>query len=177
MSAGQNPEVDAGLGKSFGTALRLIVGWFCVLIGLLNLLAEADRRTGASDFAYLIFHVVLVVGGVMLLALGRLADDPGPVGYAAGGAVATIGLVGSAVPVISSVCCMSTSGARHGFPFSFLARADGGAGGWHIDGPHLIADLLFWGFAGLLAMVAVALFRRVTSATPIRARGTVGGLP
>ena len=47
---------------------------------------------------------------------------------------------------------MSTFAVRHGFPFTFLARDDGG--GWHVDSQHLIADLLFWGFAGLLALVA-----------------------
>jgi hypothetical protein len=29
-----------GLWTSFGTALRLIVGWFCVAIGVLNLLDD-----------------------------------------------------------------------------------------------------------------------------------------
>jgi hypothetical protein len=172
----------AGPWRSFGAAARLIVGWFAILIGLLNLLAEADRRTDA-DVPVLVFQSMLVVGGILLLALGRLAPDPGPAGYAVGAAVATIGLVGSAVPVITSVCCMSAFGVRHGFPFTFLAR-DGDAGPWHADGHRLVADLLFWGFVGLLALVAVALFRRIASPTvrartgpPLPAGGTVGGLP
>ena len=163
MSAAGKAKADDGLRISVGTALRLIVGWFSIVIGILNLLADADRRTGESDLPYLIFHCLLVVGGIMLLGLGWLAEDPGLVGYVAGGAVATIGLVLSSLPVTNSVCCMFVFGVRHGFPFTFLARNDGTAARWHADTQHLIADLLFWGYAGLLTLVVVALFRRIAS--------------
>jgi hypothetical protein len=156
-------SADAGLWIPFGIALRLIVGWFCIVIGLLNMLAETDRRGGGSDIPFWVFHCMLVVGGIVLIALDWLAEDPGLVGYVAGGAVATLGLVLSGLPVISSVCCMFAFGVRHGFPFTFLARGQGDAGRWHVDSQHLIADLLFWGYAGLLTLVAVALCRRFTS--------------
>jgi hypothetical protein len=181
-------------------AVRLIVGWFSVLIGILNLLAEADRRTGGSDVPFLLFHCMLVAGGIMLLGLSRLAADPGLPGYATGGAVATIGLVVSTLPVTNSVCCMAGSGERHGFPFTLLGRDAPAASRWQIDVEHLVADLLFWGYAGLLVLVLIALFRRITSRhgdAPVRNRhaepvahaeqartgqpspadGTVGGLP
>jgi hypothetical protein len=71
----------------------------------------------------------------------------------------------SSVPVNNAVCCMTAFDVRHGYPFTLAARdvAAGGAGRWHIDGQHLLADLLFWGYAGLLALVAVALARAVTA--------------
>lgn len=186
---------DAGLWISFGTAVRLFVGWFSIVIGLLNLLAEADRRTGEPDTPYLLFHGVLILGGIMLLTLGWLAEDPGRAGYVAGGAMATIGLLASALPATNSLCCM----VGHGFPFTFRGRAESVAQS-RTDLEHLVADLLFWGYAGLLVLVIVALFRRVTSRPaaeeppiapgrsghaepaaladqPLPAGKTVGGLP
>jgi hypothetical protein len=69
------------------------------------------------------------------------------------------------VPVTNTVCCLSAFDVRHGFPFSFLARYDqrGDAGRWHLDGQHLVADLLFWAYAGLLVVALVALLRRLTA--------------
>jgi hypothetical protein len=166
------PEVDSqedespGLWTSFGIALRLIVGWFCVAIGTLNLLVEMDRHGGQPDTAYLMFHAMLVVGGAALLAVGPLGRGPGPVGYTAGGVVATAGMLVSAIPVTNTVCCMSAFAVRHGYPFTFLARNEGRVGRWHIDSQHLLADLLFWGYAGLLVLVVVALFRQGTTADP-----------
>jgi hypothetical protein len=64
-----------GLWASFGTALRLIVGWFCLAIGVLNLLAEFDRSSREPDGPYLTFHLMLLVGGVVLLALAWIAPS------------------------------------------------------------------------------------------------------
>lgn len=159
-------DPEDGLWTSFGSALRLIVGWFSVTIGLLNLLVEADRTTGEADPAYLVFHAVLVVGGGVLLAAPWLGRDPGRAGYVTGGLVAAAGMIAGAVPVRNTVCCLSAFDERHGYPFSIAARDD--AARWHVDSQHLIADLLFWGYAGLLALVVVALVRRLT-----RRRATV----
>ena len=143
-----------GLWTSFGTALRLIVGWFCVAIGVLNLLVGVDWTGGDPDTAYVTFHGMLVVGGLLLLSLSRLVRRPGTIGYLAGGLVAAAGLLVGSIPVNNTVCCMTGFAIRHGWPFTFLAR-DEQAGRWHVDSQHLLADLLFWGYAGLIAMATV----------------------
>jgi hypothetical protein len=161
MSQPEPPEDDddeaPGLWESFFTALRLIVGWFCIAIGVLNLIVEADRNTGRPDMPYFVFHTMLFVGGIVLLALSWLVERPGIVAYVSGGVVAAAGLVITGVPVTNTVCCMWAFDVRHGWPFTFMARDDGR---WHIDSQHLLADLLFWGYAGLIVLVAVSLIHR-----------------
>ena len=56
---------------------------------------------------------------------------------------------------------MTSFAVRHGYPFVFAARTEDGAS-WHVDGERLLADLLFWGYAGLIALIIVASVRRVT---------------
>lgn len=154
-------EAEPGLWGSFGAALRLIVGWFCIAIGLLNLVVELDRTDGAPDGAYLLFHVVLVIGGVLLVGLGWIGAQPGVVGYVTGGTVMLAGLVFSALPENDAECCMTAFEQRHGYPFTLAARHAGDR--WHIDSQHFLADLLFWGYLGLIALLAVSLLRRATS--------------
>jgi hypothetical protein len=153
-------EDDApGLWTSFGTALRLIVGWFCVAIGVLNLLVELDQSRRQPDGAYLTFHFVLLVGGVVLLALTFINPRPGVPGWVAGVAITLAGMVASAVPATTTICCLSAFAVRHGFPFTFLARHDA-TDRWHVDSQHTLADLLFWAYVGLFVLIAVSLFRR-----------------
>ncbi|MEU8229463.1 hypothetical protein AB0C12_07630 [Actinoplanes sp. NPDC048967] len=148
------PTGAPGLWGSFGGGLRLLVGWFSVAIAILNVLVDMDH---APDRAYLLFHAMLLVGGSLLISLGRSAAGTGPAGWSAGAALLVGGMLFSALPVIDAVCCMTTFSVRHGYPFTFLARNDGG--GWHVDSQHLLADLLFWAYAGL---VLLALARRAT---------------
>jgi hypothetical protein len=148
-----------GLWTSFGTALRLIVGWFCVAIGVLNLLVELDQSSRQPDGAYLTFHFVLLIGGVLLLALAFINPRPGLFGYLAGATVTIAGLLASAIPATTTICCMSAFAVRHGFPFTFMARHDA-ADRWHIDSQHALADLMFWGYTGLFVLIAVSLFHR-----------------
>ncbi len=155
----EDEDEAPGLWTSFGTALRLIVGWFCVAIGVLNLLVELDRSGRQPDGAYLTFHFVLLIGGVVLLALAFINPRFGPLGYVVGGAVALAGMVASTVPATKTICCLSAFAVRHGFPFTFLARHDS-AGRWHVDSQHTLADLLFWGYVGLFVMIVVSLFHR-----------------
>ncbi|AGZ46095.1 hypothetical protein AFR_39205 [Actinoplanes friuliensis DSM 7358] len=153
-------EEAPGLWESFGAALRLIVGWFSIAIGILNLLVELDRGS-AADGAYLLFHAMLLVGGVLMVSLAWIAARPGVAGWSAGGGVLAAGMLASGVPASDALCCLSAYAVRHGYPFSFAARdADGGR--WHVDSQHLLADLLFWGYAGLIVLVVVALARRAT---------------
>jgi hypothetical protein len=153
---------EPGLWTSFGTALRLIVGWFCVAIGALNLLVEMDRPSGISDGPYLIFHAVWLVGGVVLLALASIAPNPGLPGYLIGALVTAAGMIISAVPATTTVCCLSSFSVRHGYPFVFLARnvGTGDAGRWHFDNQHALADLMFWAYLGLISLIVASLFRR-----------------
>jgi hypothetical protein len=176
MSAVGNLEAESeagledeapGLWQSFGTALRLIVGWFSVAIGVLNLLVELDRQTGAADAPYLIFHFMLLVGGALLLGLDWLAPRPGTLGYLAGAAILLLGTLTSALPATTTVCCMSAFTVRHGYPFIFAAHDDGLR--WHIDSQHLLADLMFWGYAGLIVLVVISLLRGARGAS-----GSVG---
>src|SRR4051794_13686117 len=152
VSSVGNAEVDddeldeegPGLWESFFTALRLIVGWFCVAIGVVNLLVEVDRVDGEPDTGYFVFHAVLIVGGLVLLGVTWLGRRPGAPGYLTGVLVAAAGMAVSAVTVTSSQCCLRGFGVRHGWPFAFVARDDaaGEAGRWHVDSQHLLADLL-----------------------------------
>ena len=159
-------EEAPGLWTSFGTALRLIVGWFCVAIGVLNLVVELDRKTGEADGPYLIFHATLLVGGVLLLSLAWIGPRPGVPGYVAGAVTLAAGTVISAIPVVSTVCCMTAFATRHGFPYTFVARNEGQR--WHIDSQHLLADLLFWGYVGLIVLLVVSLVRPAPESEPPR---------
>jgi hypothetical protein len=154
-----------GRWDSISAGLRLLVGWFSVAIAVLNLLTELDR---APERAYLLFHAVLLIGGALLIVVDPEAAGTGPVAGSTGGAVLVAGTLVSALPVNTAACCMSGFAVRHGYPFAFLARAEGGS--WHLDSQHLLADLLFWGYAGLVVLVLVTLTRRIT-----QHRGGAGG--
>ena len=145
---------EPGLLASSLTTLRLIAGWAGVALGVL------DLAMGLHTFAYVVFHVVLLIAGMLLLGLGRTGRRPGRTAWLAGGLVAGVGLVGTAVPAIAVECCARGYAVRHGFPFTMLARDPGG---WWLDGARTLADLVFWTCAGLLVLVAVT---RLTSARP-----------
>lgn len=164
-------DVPPGLWESFGTALRLIVGWFCVAIGVLNLVVEFDRPAGTHDGPFFLFHGMLLVGGALLLALGWIAPRPGVIGYTAFGAIMVLGTAMSAVPATTTVCCLSAFPQRHGFPFT-LAGHDAG-GRWHVDSQHVLADLMFWGYAGLVVLIVIAVLRGTVGSRD----ESVGGVP
>jgi hypothetical protein len=164
-------DAQPGLWESFGTAVRLIVGWFCVAIGLLNLVVEADRRPGTPDRTYLLYHAMLLVSGALVLALGSIRPRPGVSGYAAFGAILVLGTAITAIPATVTVCCLSGFGERHGFPFTLVGHNAGGR--WHLDSPHLLADLMFWGGAGLIVLVLMVVLRDPVGSPD----ETVGGVP
>jgi hypothetical protein len=144
---------------SFGAGLRLIVGWLSILVGLLDLGTELDRGGTAPDGAYLLFHAVLVAGGVLLISAAWVGAGPGLAGYTLCVAVMAAGLLVSALPRHDAGCCMTALAVRHGYPFTLAGRAGAGTH-WQVDGERLAADLLFWAYAGLVVLIVVALARR-----------------
>jgi hypothetical protein len=142
MSAEQWPSIPA--------VLRVMSGWLLVGIGLLDLAVEFDGGLAGS---YLIFHVMITAGGVLLLLRQRPA--PSRAGYATAAALIVVAFVATAVPG-TSACCMEDYPGRHGYPFPFL----GVGGGLHVDPLYLGADLIFWGCASLLAAVVLAIAER-----------------
>ncbi|MDI6099717.1 hypothetical protein QLQ12_14025 [Actinoplanes sp. NEAU-A12] len=178
MSAEKWPSIPA--------VLRVMAGWFMLGIGLLNLAVEID---GGLTGAYLMFHVVLGLGGVLMLL--RRRPVPSRAGCAIAGVLALAGMVSTALPGTSRCCLEDPPG--HGYPYPFL----GTGGGVHVEPAYLVVDLIFWGCAGLLAMVVLAVAERALpqrrtpidlrryrghaepaamSATPDRAGENVGGL-
>jgi hypothetical protein len=153
-------DENPGFWASLAMVSRLVGGWLCVAVGVLDLMVELDRRSGPADWPYLLFHVVLVMGGALLLGLTWLGPSPGTLGYLAAGAVAVGGMIIGTVPATTTMCCLPEFAVRHGFPFTFLARTTGDAQRWHVDGPYAVADLLFWGFAGLITLIVISVFRR-----------------
>ena len=154
------------LWASSAIGARLIVGWACVAVGVL------DLSMGLAPRPYLIFHVVLLAGGLLLLSIGKLPRHPSPIGYAVTAALAVLALALAALPRTSDVCCMRDLAIRHGYPLTVLAWDDGQAR--HFSAVHAVADLLFWCLAGLFPLVAVALAvpRRRATATSAAGAGT-----
>ncbi|MDT5034595.1 MAG: hypothetical protein QOC94_4766, partial [Actinoplanes sp.] len=75
------------------------------------------------------------------------------------------------IPATVTVCCLSGFGERHGFPFTLVGHNAGGR--WHLDSPHLLADLMFWGGAGLIVLVLMVVLRDPVGSPD----ETVGGVP
>jgi hypothetical protein len=154
-NAGQQAENDGS--DPWGPTLavvRIIAGWAGTAIGALNLSMGIDTSPGTTDGPYLVFHLVLLIGGALLLAMGRLRKAPKGAAWAVGGLVAGLGLALSALPATSTVCCLRGFAVRHGFPFTMLGR---NTGGWHVALGHVVADLLFWGLVGLAVLVLFTL--------------------
>jgi hypothetical protein len=134
------PE-DQGPLASFLIVARLMVGWCCTALGALGLLM------GFGDARYVTYHVVLLVGGLALIAFRPMVRRPRPIAYLIGGAVTVLGLVGSALPRDSHAVCCRLSGYAHphGFPLAFLASG-------HLDPWRAFADLLFWALVGMIPL-------------------------
>ena len=177
----------AELWPSVPAVLRVMAGWFLLGIGALNLAVEVD---GGLTGAYPVFHVGLLVGGSLLLTRHRLQATRA--GYLLGALTLLAGMIAGAVPDTSR-CCLAEFPERRGYPYPFLGSGDG----THLDPGYLIADLIFWGCAGLLVLVVVTVIERrlperrtpvdlayvgrhaepnAMSATPDRTDENVGGL-
>jgi hypothetical protein len=179
--------MSAELWPSIPAVLRVMTGWFLLGIGLLNLSVEAD---GGLTGAYLVFHSMIALGGVLLLL--RRRPVPGRAGHLLAAVLVPVGIVATTWPDTSG-CCMDAHPSRHGYPFPFL----GLGGGVHVEPLYLAADLVFWSCAWLVTVVALALIERglperrtpvdlsrygghaepgAMSATPDRTGENVGGL-
>ncbi|MBL7254860.1 hypothetical protein [Paractinoplanes lichenicola] len=146
----QAAEDEPGSLASMIATLRLILGWACVALGVLNL------AMGLVSATYVTFHVVLLITGLLLLGAGRVGRLPSGVAALAGAGVALAGLVGTAIPALAVECCSSGYVTRHGFPFTMLARDPGG---WRFDPARTVADLLFWLCVAVIVALVVAQVR------------------
>ena len=141
--------MSAELWPSIPAVLRVMTGWGLVGVSLLDLAVEVD---GGLTRTYLLFHLIVGVGGVLLLARRPSPSRAGGL-VAAGLAVAALAL--TALPG-SAGCCPAGHPGRHGFPFPFLGNGDG----LHVESFYLAADLIFWACAGLLLATVVAVAER-----------------
>ncbi|GAA2640730.1 hypothetical protein [Paractinoplanes durhamensis] len=158
----QAADEETGL-SSYLSMTRLLVGWACLALGVLNLAMGVTGATGGIDVPYLIFHLVVAAAGIILLGAGVLRRRPGPAAWLTGTLITLAGLLISALPHTSAaVCCRSDYDTRHGFPFTLLAEKDDH---WRLDTGHALVDLLFWACIGIFALLAVMV---ATPATPAR---------
>ncbi|GAA2886218.1 hypothetical protein Acy02nite_41890 [Actinoplanes cyaneus] len=127
---------------SIPTVLRVMTGWFLFGVGVL------DLATGADGVVFVVFHVMVALGGVVLLGLHRVR--PSRAGYLAAALVTVAGL-GAGLLVDTDRCCLADYPQRRGFPFPFLGLGRG----VHPDLRQLGSDLVFWACAGLVATVLV----------------------
>jgi hypothetical protein len=133
------------------TGARLLFGWAYVAVAVL------DLTMGFETGPYLLFHLVLLTGGLLLLGLGRLHKPPTPFAYVVITALAVATLVLAAIPPTSSACCMRDLDVRHGYPLTVLGWDHGQQ--LHFAPAHTVADVAFWFLAWLLLRAVVTELR------------------
>jgi hypothetical protein len=126
---------------------RLLAGWACTAVAVL------DLSMGLEPGSYLLFHLVLLVGGLLLLGFGKLPRTPNPSGYGVTLALAVLATVLTALPSTSTICCLRTFDVRHGYPLALLAWNPGQHR--HFAPAHALADLVFWFLIGLVLLSLV----------------------
>jgi hypothetical protein len=142
---------DGDLRTTLVVGARLLCGWACVAMALLDLLM------GVETGPYLVFHLVLLAGGLFLLGLGKLPKPLKPFEYAVITSLAIVTTVATALPTSDAACCMRGLDVRHGYPLTLL--------GWnhgrpvHFAPAHTFAALTFWFLAWLLLRVFVGTLR------------------
>jgi hypothetical protein len=139
---------DGDLRTILLTGSRLLAGWGFIAAAVLDLV------TGFETGPYLVFHLVLLAGGLLLLQ-----KPLRPVNYAVITALAVLTVLVSAVPSNEQACCMRGLDVRHGYPLTAL--------GWnhrqaaHFAPAHTIADLAFWFLAWMTVSFLIStVFRR-----------------
>jgi hypothetical protein len=126
---------------------RLLAGWACTAVAVL------DLSMGLEPGSYLVFHLVLLAGGLLLLGLGKLPKTLNPVGYGVISALAVLATVLTALPSTGGTCCLRTLDVRHGYPLTLLAWDQGQPR--HFAPAHAVADLVFWFLLGMLLLALV----------------------
>ena len=149
---------------------RLLAGWACAAVAVLDLSMGIDTGPGTTDGSYLLFHLVLLLGGLLLLGLGRLPRNPTPTGYAVTCALAVPALVLTALPSTRNACCLRSLEVRHGYPLTLLAWDQGQT--HHFAPAHAFADLVFWLLTGLILLTVVTQLRPRPRPTPNHAAPT-----
>jgi hypothetical protein len=138
------------LRTSLVVGARLLAGWGCAAVGVLDLSMGIDTGVGPTDGPYLLFHVVVLAGGLLLLGLGRLPRSPSPIAYGVTAALAVLASVVAALPSTRNVCCLRGFAVRHGFPLTLLAWDSGRSR--HFAAAPAIADLVFWFLTGMIVL-------------------------
>jgi hypothetical protein len=159
MSDADSPDFPASL----VVGARLLAGWACVAVAVLDLAMGIG-----GDRTYLIFHLLLLVGGGSLIFFDQLPRRPRrrfPYAVLAAAALAVTML--TALPRTSGVCCMPGLTVQHGYPLTLL--------GWNVGRPHhlapahVVADFVFWYLAGMVLLFAGAAVRPARSVPAGRA--------
>lgn len=120
---------------------RLLCGWACVAVAILDLFMGPDPGL------YLVFHLVLLAGGLLLL---RKPLNPFEYAVITGLAIVTTAL--AALPSTeAATCCMSALDERHGYPLTLIGWNHGQPA--HFAPAHTFADLAFWFLCWMLLRV------------------------
>jgi hypothetical protein len=159
---------DGDLRTTLVTGARLICGWACTAVAVLDLV------TGFETGLYLAFHLVFLVGGLLLLGRKPLK----PFQYAVVTALAVLTTVVAALPSAERACCMRGLEVRHGFPLTVLGWNHGQQ--HHFAAAHTVADLVFWFLCWMIAAVVLVTVHpttsnRATEPSPDRAHIEQGG--
>jgi hypothetical protein len=149
---------DGDLRTTLVAGARLLCGWACVAVAVLDLLM------GPGTGLYLVFHLVLLVGGLLLL---RKPLRPFEYAVITGLAITTTAL--AALPSTdAATCCMSALDERHGYPLTLIGWYHGQPA--HFAPAHTVADLAFWFLCWMvLRMVVVRPRTRRPDAHPTHA--------
>jgi hypothetical protein len=142
---------DGDLRTTLVAGTRLLCGWACVAVAVLDLFM------GAETGPYLVFHLVLLAGGLLLLGLGKLRKPIRPSRYAVITSLAIITTVGTALPTTEAACCMRGLDVRRGYPLTLIGWNHGQP--HHYAPAHTVAALAFWFLAWLLLWALVVTLR------------------
>ncbi|WP_041832899.1 hypothetical protein [Actinoplanes sp. N902-109] len=144
------------------TALRTVVGALTLVGALTWILLNLHGPAPVADPAV---GLVLAAGGLVLLMPHRVGLPLVPVGLvAAAGAV--VGTAAGLLLLTTQIGGMFAYAMSRGWPYAWLgrtatadttaaARALAERSAWHFDVINLLADLYFWGIAGLLVAVVL----------------------